>query len=541
MVREVEFGRLGGARHVGDAEDVEAPDWSSGAPGEGVEHHTFVLRPELADVLEDHNREVLEDDILPGYIPERRWFGEKDEGVREAHVVRHVELGRDLLLTEVDIADGQSIYTLPLGIAWEGQHEGPFAPNLALARARRGRNVGLLTDGFAVNSFPRAIIRAFHENAEFDSGEGKLVFERENGFDLDEDTPAEWLAAEQSNSSLILADKVVVKLLRRVQAGIHPEAEVTKFLCDRGFNAVAPFLGQARRIMPDGTSFTLILAQGFVRNQGDGWRWTLDALERAVLDARALPDEGSPVVGYARFAARLGQRLAEMHALLAKAPEDDPAFAPGTLDRGAAGRLAERVNRGLDRALAILRKAGLEGGEADTLARLADRREALRDRIIAIAADATGTRIARVHGDLHLGQLLVAGDEIVFIDFEGEPSRPVEERREKDVPLRDVAGILRSFAYAGAAVRRELPALAALEEERASELFARFESEARRDFLNAYSALAEPFAQSLLDLFELEKAAYEVAYEASSRPDWLPIPLAGLASAAERLTSGDTH
>jgi maltose alpha-D-glucosyltransferase/alpha-amylase len=520
-------------------DDVEAPEWSSGAPTHEAEHHTFVLRPELSDVLDDANREVLEDEILPDYITERRWFGEKDEHIDEAHVVRHVRLDEDLILTEVDVSNGKNIYALPLGIAWEGEHEGPFAPNLALARARRGRNVGLLTDGFAVNSFPRAIIRSFNENAEYAIGRGKLVFTREDGFDLEEDAPAEWLAAEQSNSTLIIAEKVVIKLLRRLQPGIHPEVEVPKFLCDRHFKAVAPFLGEARRITADGTGYTLILAQAFVRNQGDGWRWTLNALERAALDARDLSGNGNPVPFYTQFAGRVGQRLGEMHRLLAEAT-DDPAFAPETLDRGAAGRLAERVNEGFDRAIAILRRASLEADEADGLARLEQRREALRDRIVAIAADATETRITRIHGDLHLGQLLVAGDEVVFIDFEGEPSRPVEERRAKDVPLRDVAGILRSFAYAGAAARRELPALAALEEERAAQLFTRFEAEARRDFLAAYRAVAEPFPAPLVDLFEFEKAAYEVAYEAASRPDWLAIPLVGLAAAAERLISGDT-
>ncbi|MGB7370573.1 maltose alpha-D-glucosyltransferase [Erythrobacter sp.] len=522
------------------AEDIEAPDWSSSAPSQDVEHHTFVLRPHLADVLEGENRRVLESEILPEYIAQRRWFGQKDEDITATRIVRHAVLAEDLLLAEVEVdhGSGTSTYALPLGIAWEGENEGPFAPNLALARTRRGRHVGLLTDGFAVCRFPPAIVRAFREGAEFDTGEARLVFAGEAEFELSEDAEPEWLAAEQSNSTVILGDEVVVKLLRRLQPGIHPEAEVTKYLCDKGYEAVPPFLGEARRIAKDETSHTLMLAQGYVRNQGDGWRWTLDALERTALDGREWQEGSNPVPYFDHFATRLGDRLAEMHALLAQA-SDDAAFAPEKLERGAAGKLAERVNEGFDRAISILEKADLEDEEAQALARLKADRETLRNRITAIAADATGTQITRIHGDLHLGQLLVASDDVVFIDFEGEPTRPVEERRAKDVALRDVAGILRSFGYAEAAVRRGLPSLSGREEERAVELFERFETRARATFLDAYAAKAPHFSASLLDLFVLEKAAYEVAYEAANRPDWLTIPLAGLIAAADRLTSGD--
>jgi len=522
--------------------DVEAPDWSSSAPSHTIEHHTFVLRPDLSDVIEGGNRDVLEGEILPGYIAERRWFGQKDERITATRIARHAELGEDLLLTEVEVeleGGGTSTYALPLGMAWEGASEGPFAPNLALARARRSRHVGLLTDGFAVNSFPRAVVRAFRESAEIASGDDRLVFTGEEGFDIEEDAEVEWLAAEQSNSTLILGERAVVKLLRRLQPGVHPEAEMTKYLCDRNYEAVPPFLGEARRVSADGTSHTLMLAQGYVRNQGDGWRWTLDALERAALDARELPEEGNPVPYFEHFATRLGERLAEMHAILAQ-PSDDDAFAPATLERGAAGKLAERVNEGVDRALRILEKVNLEWEEAEALARIKEDRETLRNRITAIAADATGTQVTRIHGDLHLGQLLVAGDDVIFIDFEGEPTRPVEERRAKDVPLRDAAGILRSFGYAEAAVRRNLPSLARREQTRAGELFDRFETEARRAFCSAYAEKAPHFSPALLDLFVLEKAAYEIAYEAANRPDWLSIPLAGLAAAARRLTAGES-
>ena len=522
------------------ADDVEAPDWSSSAPSLNVEHHTFVLRPELTDVLKGDNTHVLERDILPDYISARRWFAAKDEAIANVRFARHAPLADDLLLAEVEVEtpSGTGTYAVPLGIAWEGQSQGPFAPNLALARARRGRNVGLLTDGFAAAEFPPAIIRAFRDASELTAGTSRIVFEPEGVFDLAENAEPEWLAAEQSNSTIVLGDQAVVKLLRRLQPGIHPEAEVTRYLCKQGYANVPAFLGEARRIEEDGTSYTLMLAQGFVRNQGDGWRWTIDALERAATDTRELPDEGNPVPRYEQFAGRLGQRLAEMHALLAR-PSEDRAFAPEPLDKAATLALGKRVIAGLDKALAILGRAELADTDAATAASLVSRRDALAERITVIAGDAKGMQATRIHGDLHLGQLLVAGDDVIFIDFEGEPTRPVEERRAKDLPLRDVAGILRSFGYAEAAVRRELPALSANEEERAATLFTRFEKEARRAFMSAYRDAAPAFSEPLTDLFELEKAAYEIAYEAANRPSWLPIPLAGLAAAADRLSGDD--
>ena len=530
------------------AEDVQAPDWASSAPSADVEHHTFVLRGGLGDLVTTGERKTLEAEVLPGYIAERRWFGAKDERIESVSIARSAALADELLLTEVDVLTdgGSGTYALPLGIAWEGENEGPFAPNLALSRARRGRHVGLLTDGFALCAFPRVVIEAFQNGRTVEIDGGELRFEMTEAFGIGDDAEAEWLAAEQSNSTLVLDDSVTVKLLRRLQPGIHPEAEVTRHLRALGYGNVPPFYGEARRIDADGTSWTLMLAQGFVRNQGDGWRWTLDALERAAVDARELRDEGNPVTGYDHFAGTLGTRLAEMHTLLARDAEDS-AFQPEPLGEEAAKQLAKRVKDQLAKALSILQQAELaeagtdEGAGAALAEQLASQRQALEARVDQIARDATGTLMTRIHGDLHLGQLLVTGDDVVFIDFEGEPMRPVEERRAKDVPLRDVAGLVRSFGYAEAAVRRELPALSDTEATRAAELFRRFEREATARFIAAYRDAAPAFSAALLDLFILEKAAYEVAYEAANRPAWLPIPLAGLAEAARRLTSGDSE
>jgi maltose alpha-D-glucosyltransferase/alpha-amylase len=283
---------------------------------------------------------------------------------------------------------------------------------------------------------------------------------------------------------------------------------------------------------------TLMLVQGFVRNQGDAWGWTLDWLSRAADQ----PEDGNDALaGYLAFIAALGKRLGELHAVLARRC-DDPAFAPeeaGTADRTswAAGAIAQ-----LDPALALLRDAQ-ELSEEDAALRdsVLARADGLRAAARRLAASADGALKTRVHGDFHLGQVLVAQGDAVIVDFEGEPARTLEERRAKGSPLRDVAGLLRSLDYAAGAAAGQLSSAPA---ERRDALLARFRQEAGAAFLTAYreaEAAApvrwapEATTDALIDLFTLEKAAYEVRYEAANRPGWLPIPLRGLAALADRL------
>ncbi|WP_419828262.1 maltose alpha-D-glucosyltransferase [Sphingomonas sp.] len=510
-------------------EDVMAPDWSSGAPGAEIERYTFVLRPELADVALGANRGVLEHDILPPYVAQRRWFGAKDEAIRSARLAWSAELPgtRDLLLAAIEVETEKTTarYALPLGIVWEGEQPGRFAPALALARVRRGRNVGLLTDGFAVEAFSKAVVHAMTEGASFPVGEGAaLSFSSFPGFDVDPDEPPQWLSAEQSNSTLVLGDSAVIKLLRKIAPGIHPEIEMVRHLTDGGFESVPPMLGQA--VLEEGDSRSvMMLAQAFVHNQGDGWEWTLGVLERLATDV-----EGS-FANYENFACRLGSRLAEMHAVLAR-PSDDPAFAPETMTREDADALGERVAAGLDRAIGQIKASGIDDDNARFLVEHA---AAIAAHVRTAAQEAEGEKRTRIHGDLHLGQMLVTGSDVMLIDFEGEPAKPLEERRAKDLPARDVAGVLRSFDYASAVALSQRPAGADTEEARTDERYAEFRSRAARRFLAGYTGEDEPEVGALLELYLIEKAAYEIGYEAANRPDWLGVPVAGLARVARML------
>ena len=358
---------------------------------------------------------------------------------------------------------------------------------------------------------------------------GRLHFVSHAGFDLRHDIVPHWLSAEQSNSSMVLGEEAVLKLLRKINAGIHPEVEMVRHLTRAGFANVPEILGEAW-LEADGTSSLLMLVQRFVHNQGDGWEWTLGVLGRLATDGEANLDN------YANFAANLGRRLAEMHDILAR-PSDDPAFAPEPMSTEDARALAERVAGQLDGAIELIGRLTRDGGDARLLL---DRRDAVLHAVRAAAARAEGRARTRIHGDLHLGQLLVTGGDVMLIDFEGEPARPIEQRRAKDLALRDVAGVLRSFDYASAVASSILPAGADTERALAAERYAEFRDRAATTFLAGYAGTDEATPDPLLDLFLLEKAAYEVAYEAANRPDWIGVPIAGLARAAARLVDRET-
>ncbi|MBC7158539.1 MAG: maltose alpha-D-glucosyltransferase, partial [Porphyrobacter sp.] len=509
--------------------EASAPDWSSGAPGLEVERHTFVLRPGLADITTGAARAVLEGEALPAYIAQRRWFGAKDQRIEQVRLLRATPLpaADDLLLADIEVstAAGAATYTLPLGIAWEGERHGPFASNLAIARVRRGRIVGLLTDGFALPAFARSVLTGMRDGVTIPADGGELRFAATPRFDIDPEAEPEWIAAEQSNSTMAVGQAAVLKLLRKVTPGIHPDAEMAGYLADHGFANVPPVLGTVTRI-ENGEPTLLMLAQAFVYNQGDGWQWTLNALERLASDI------DWSFSNYENFAANLGRRLAEMHRVLARAT-DDPAFAPEIIAAGDAQALGERVAAGFDTALGRLASAPLDETAAADAAFLAARRDAIVARIAEVAGVAEGQCRTRIHGDLHLGQVLVTGHDVMIIDFEGEPTRPLAERRAKDHPLRDVAGMIRSFDYAAAVAEDMHPAGADSWEERRQQGAEMFRRRAVESFLEGYGGDAK--GDPLLSLFVLEKAAYEVSYEAANRPDWIAVPARGLARAARAL------
>jgi maltose alpha-D-glucosyltransferase/alpha-amylase len=304
-------------------------------------------------------------------------------------------------------------------------------------------------------------------------------------------------------------------------------------------------LGEVLRIGPDGERCSLAVAQGFVRNQGDGWAWTLDRFNRAIDDlatqqanADARADD---IADYETIAAAIGQRLGEMHTVLAS-PSDDAAFNPAAATMEDVKAWIERAHGLLERALAALDKRKFRDDEAATAQanQLLSRREQIGAALRRLAQSGLGSPVTRIHGDFHLGQVLIASGDAYIIDFEGEPARPLAERRGKASPLRDVAGLIRSLDYAAAAtLAPNNVTAAAVSDEARSAFVMRLRDSATAAFLKAYRAAVGDLPgmtnDDLLDFFLIEKAAYEVAYEAANRPAWLPIPLHGLSALVDRM------
>ncbi len=538
------------------AAQAQLPAWHVHPSEPLPEFATIVIRTDIMEVLQPHGRGILEGEVLPAWLPKRRWFAAKDERLSGALIAYAERLAAapQVLLAEVTARLGTHTenYVVPLGIAWEEETSSPLPQQLALARVRRGRRVGVLTDGFAIDGFVLGVIAALRGGGQMALPDGGQISFRPTArmaeLNLPEAPEIRRLSAEQSNSSIIVGDAVVLKIVRRVAAGINPEVEMTRVLTERGFANSAPLFGEVARIGPDGTPHTLILVQGFVRNQGDGWAWTLDFLARTVEEAAVTGHEGEAreaFTTYTPFAAAVGRRLGELHAVLS-APSDDADMSAEPADDAERERWADGALAQLDMAVAIL-QAPRDWPDEETrhmAEEIVAQAEALHLRVRGLAAQGGGALRTRVHGDFHLGQVLVVQGDAFIIDFEGEPARSAAQRREKSSPLRDVAGALRSFDYAAAAAAPGRAAASPLTEERRGPLLERFRAEAGQCFLDAYRAVLQQAPRpwvpkaaetALLDLFLLEKAAYEVRYEAASRPGWLPIPLRGLHAIAARL------
>jgi maltose alpha-D-glucosyltransferase/alpha-amylase len=346
---------------------------------------------------------------------------------------------------------------------------------------------------------------------------------------------------------MIVGDVAMLKLFRRVSAGPHPEAEMGRYLTEQGFANMAPLLGEVVRVDADGERHTLAVAQGFIRNQGDAWTWTLDLLMRGLADLTAGTEEAQATEteqheDYGAIATLLGRRLGEMHAVLAR-ETDDAAFTPARADADIAAQWADQAEQQLAAAFAALDVArDWDAEAAQDLEIVTAERDGLGATIRALAEAASGAMVTRIHGDLHLGQVLVANGDVYIIDFEGEPAKPLAVRRAKNHRLRDVAGMLRSFDYAAAVMKRRSVATQAHVADPQRDAFLRtFVEGAVQCFLAGYADVlpAEDAAaeQALLRLFLIEKAAYEIAYEAANRPAWIDVPLHGLAQLVAQVTT----
>jgi maltose alpha-D-glucosyltransferase/alpha-amylase len=540
----------------------DQPGWHTPAPEPLPEFVTMVIRDSLAKELSTSAVRLLEDEALPPYLARRRWFGLKNQSIKATRVINPINIDEgadEILLTEVEVKTlgASTRWFLPLSVLWKEDEPSAALPyRLAVARVRRGRQVGLLTDAFALPSFAHSFLAALAAGKEFAYSDGVVRFQpTELGraqLAAIPNADVHWLAAEHSNSSLTVGDVAMLKIFRRISPGEHPETEMGRYLTAQGFIHAPPLLGDVVRVASDGTPLTLAIAFGFVRNEGDAWSWILDHLTRA-LDARAAPAgvaEGSEADLLADCEAvigTIGKRLGQMHAVLSR-DISDPAFAAEAADADDAANWAQKTEERIQIAFEVL--SGLQTWEREqdrerAQALLSQRKQidaAVRNLVKAV----TGTLKTRIHGDFHLGQVLVASGDAHIIDFEGEPATSIAERRAKTSPLRDVAGLLRSIDYAGATlIDRKGVGTAPVDEAQRDQLISLFRQRASRAFLRAYweatDARTGPTARALLDLFLIEKAAYEIAYEVTNRPTWIGVPIAGLARLATRILDKETR
>jgi maltose alpha-D-glucosyltransferase/alpha-amylase len=367
------------------------------------------------------------------------------------------------------------------------------------------------------------------------------------------------VSVEQSNTSIAFGDRLMLKLIRRLEAGRNPDLEIGRFLTERAFPNTAPVAGAITAGGFGREAGTLAVVHGFVPNEGDAWAYALDALEdyyeQALARATqgpapqppsplaALPpeppsEEARDVVGpFLLNAETLGQRVAELHLALARGT-DDPAFAPEPFTAMYQRSLYQSIRSLASR---VLRRMRSRFAEAEGAEELLERENEVFGRLDALlrAARIEGMRI-RIHGDLHLGQVLWTGSDFVIIDFEGEPARSLSERRIKRSPLADVAGMLRSFDYAAEQALRA-PSTAMLVPDDPGAVLQDWARAWRRwtsaAFLGRYLEVAadgrlvpaDPEqAGRLLDALVLEKAIYELGYEMDNRPDWVATPIRGI-------------
>ena len=429
----------------------------------------------------------MSEQAIIDFVTAQRWFGSKSRHVSHATVVdraelRGVEPSLELQLVEIRFDTGtHETYQLLTDESLD-----------ALADPRQVRE----------------LVHMIRSGAKVPAGEGTVEFAQVEGFaglgqELRE---ARSIGTEQSNTSIVFDEELILKVFRRLEAGINPELELLRFLTERGFENIAQLAGwyaYAGRPM----DATLGILQQFISGGEDGWELALDTMPKGKGSARFL-----------QSLHRLGEVTGRMHTFLGS-DSSDPNFAPEEPSAESLGMLTATIDDEIESIFLELPDS------SEDLAPIRGRGEEVREALRARAHIGSIGRVIRHHGDFHLGQTLWADDDWVILDFEGEPARSLPERRRKRSPLRDVAGMMRSFAYAASATSLV----------RGVEPPADWEARARAEFLDGYrSTIDQTLVPSgsgmdrLLAVFELEKAVYELRYELNNRPDWVKIPVAGI-------------
>jgi len=457
-----------------------------------------------------------------GFLRERRWFGEKGQPSLRARIAEVIPIPGDgqqwaVVRVELALEDGTvASYQLALSVR-EREMSRVHAPAAVLATVESDVASGLLFDAIDDAGFRARLARALSKGEGF-SGEGaSLASERVGTGAPPLDGASRVVGGEQSNSSIIFGDHAIFKLFRRLEAGESPDVEIARYLTAHTSFRNTPEL-YATLVLAHGTEHAVAgMLSRFIPGAMDGWAHALGRARAFVhgdTDARNDP--------FAPEAERLGVVTAALHTALA-IPTNDPAFAPRDAAAADIARWAGATRKRVEEGFELLDRLAtrLDARSRPLALAVAGRRIDAFEHLDAIVHALGGPQAAGVlsrhHGDYHLGQVLRTSDDWMIIDFEGEPARPLAERRALSSAARDVAGMLRSFAYAAAT--------AAAHDDADRERAARWEAMAREAFLRGYGGTR---STPLIQMFELEKLFYELAYELNNRPTWVWIPLVGI-------------
>ena len=541
---------------------------SAAAPEEAI---VLQSHGQWNDILKGRNASLLESAVLPGFLPKQRWFGGKARRINRVEIRDWTPLrDADAAVAVVDVSyesGSPETYLLPLAIVAGAELDRirESAASGMLCNAVTPAGSGALIDATLDDTACQALLTVIDRGAEVPMTTGTIRGLRGSAFDdlrgpQRQVLPVSRGSAEQSNTSVRYGDRLILKFFRRLQPEPNPDFELSRFLSERkGFTKTPRFAGGLEYSGDWGTT-TLGLLQAVVTNQGDGWQWTLEELERyyeRCVSRTPVADDGArqrsilamagseppPIaheaIGlYLGAAALLGKTTAEMHQVLA-AEAGDPAFTPEPLTREDLATLVAGVG---DDARAIFDEltrnlARLPADVVDEAALAVGRRREVTRRLERLkAADPVALK-TRIHGDYHLGQILRVENDFTILDFEGEPTRPIAQRRAKHSPLKDVAGMIRSFSYAAHAALlsfttrrpddlRRLDPWVALWEQWTAAVFLKSYRQATAN--SAFGPAAPTVFEALLEIYVLEKAIYELRYELNNRPSWVRIPVRGI-------------
>ena len=519
--------------------------------------------------------------ILQDFLARRRWFGGKARVIQSVEVSDVVPLLSSdpqvyLFLIDIEYAAGLGeMYALPLRLAMDEEQspDGEPAPSLRISWENASRKI-VLYDALSNPPFLTFLLEAVARGHRFTGVHGEVravpaaalrsIWEPSQG-----PLAASLMKGEQSNSSIVYAKRLMLKLFRRLEEGLNPDLEIGSFLTEKTeFRNVPTLAGHLEYVSNDGKRSTLGILQNYVPNYGDAWQYTLKALAAyyeeaqsasgiqlgqlpnapilALADCEVPSDAKQRIGSYLESARLLGVRTAQLHVALSATP-DQTAFGAEPFTAAHQRELVESTLDLITRTFQSLRqqRERLPQGVREEASKVLKLEERLRQRVSLLEGFKISAMRTRIHGDYHLGQVLFTGDDFVIIDFEGEPARPLRERRSKNSPLQDVAGMLRSFHYAAyAPLLAEISGREVTQEGLNSlEVWAQYwQTWVSATFLKAYlgtSGSASSLPQSreelavLLDAYVITKAVYELGYELNNRPRWLRIPLQGVSKLLE--------